>query len=61
MTVKQPNLELILWMWIDFGVENAFWDDILVLEKWEQKEEQIRALFALIFNFSNCHHKNDIT
>ena len=59
--LNSPICELILWMWINFGVENAFCDDILVLEKWWQKEELIGALFALIFNFSKCHHKIVIT
>ena len=31
--LDSPICELILWMSIDFGVKNAFWDDILVLEK----------------------------
>ena len=59
--LNRPICKLILRMWIDFGVENAFCDDILLLEKWGQKEEQVGALFALIFNFSKCHHKIVIT
>ena len=55
--LNSPICELILRMWIDFELKIQFVNTFLLLEKWVQNEEQFTALFALIFNFVNCHHK----